>query len=83
MFVEGESAANDVRNALQSNYNIEVNQRNRFLPKVKMFDLDPSLYSKDSTSKLKEDILANNRGLRKLHDSDVKYSLDVVIISTY
>jgi len=83
LFVEDESTVNDVRNALQSDYNVEVNRSTKRLPRVKMFDIDTSVYDKNSADKLKNDILEKNIGMKQLYDcNNPKYILDVVLINT-
>ena len=57
--MENEKTMNEVKEALQGQYNVEANKATSkaIYPKVKMFDLDTSVYTKESTDILKNDIL--------------------------
>ena len=83
LFVDNESAVSQVKEALQSEYNVEVNRSKKVAPKVKMFNIDTSVYQKDSAEKLKNDILEKNNGMKLLYDSkNDNFSLDVILINT-
>ena len=83
LFVENEKTMNDVKEALQDQYNVEVNKAKSkaILPKVKMFDLNTSVYTKESTEKLKNDILEKNVGINAAYQEDGSF-FEVLFIDT-
>ena len=85
LFVENEATMNEVREALKDDYNVETNKAksNKIYPKLKMFDLDTSVYNENDTDKLKADILDKSMGIKCVYEtSDIDTLFEVIFINT-
>ena len=83
LFVENENTMNEVKEALQGQYNVEANKAKSkaIYPKVKMFDLDTSVYTKESTDILKKDILDKNMAINGAYQETGSF-FEVLFIDT-
>jgi hypothetical protein len=81
--VENENTMIEVKEALQGQYNVEANKATSkaICPKVKMFDLDTSVYTKESTDILKNDILDKNMVIKEAYQKAGSF-FEVLFIDT-
>ena len=85
LFVENEETMNEVKEALKDEYNVETNKAKskKIYPKLKMFDLDTSVYNENGMDKLKADILDKNTGIKCTYENrDVDNLFEVLFINT-
>jgi len=82
LFMENEDVMKDAKKALESKYNVEATKSisKKILPKVKLFNIDTSLYNKDSCQQLKADILNKNKYIedKLINDSDAIFEIIAV-----
>ena len=57
-----------VKDALKDTYNVEASKSasKKLLPKIKIFDIDTDIYTKSSSSKLKDDLLQKNKEIQDI-----------------
>ena len=85
LFVKNEETMNEVKEALKDEYNVETNKAKskKIYPKLKMFDLDTSVYNENGMDKLKADILDKNTGIKRTYENrDVDNLFEVLFINT-
>jgi len=73
----------ETQNALKDTFNIEISnaKKNKILPKMKIFDIDTSIYKKDSKQLLVDQILAKNKQISETLNLDHDSILQVVMIN--
>ena len=81
VFVPNKEAQDQVKAALEDNYTVTANTNNqkKLLPKLKICDIDTSVYKKTETAKLKDAILRKNHELSQMITSK-QLTLDVIFI---
>ena len=81
LVLPNKEAATEVQNALKDDFNIEISSK-KVYPKMKMFNIDPSLYGKDSEETLKNDIMRKNSSVKSIMDEESSSSVfEVLFIS--